>query len=230
MSEAIIAVIPAAGIGSRMQAAIPKQYLPMGEATLLEHTLNVFLSHPRIDAVVVALHPEDQQFQALACAKHPRLQTVVGGGERADSVLAALQVCSSDAWVMVHDAARPCLTRHDLNSLISHCEAHNEGAILASPAKDTMKRECDGHVDHTVERQQLWHAMTPQMFRCGPLTDALQQALQQDIAVTDEASAMEAAGLSVALVEGRSDNLKVTRPEDLPLAQWLIQQIKQEQA
>ncbi|MGS0725405.1 2-C-methyl-D-erythritol 4-phosphate cytidylyltransferase, partial [Shewanella sp. 0m-11] len=128
----IIAIVPAAGIGSRMGAEIPKQYLQLNQQSILSHTLDCLLSHPNIEKVIVALNPADAIFASLEQAKHPKLQCVNGGQERADSVLAALKVASLDAWALVHDAARPCLTHHDIDKLIESASTFPQGAILAA--------------------------------------------------------------------------------------------------
>ena len=220
-----VAIVPAAGIGSRMGAAIPKQYLSLGQETILSHTLERLLTHPAISQVIVALHPEDDLFQQLPLATHPKLTQVTGGAERADSVLAALQVVENDAWALVHDAARPCLTHNDINKLMLALNQFPQGAILAAPVRDTMKRgNADGTIEHTVERTQLWHALTPQLFPASALKHNLQQALRAKATITDEASAMEWAGIHPGLVAGRVDNIKVTHPDDLELAQLFLSQ------
>lgn len=223
-----VAVIPAAGIGSRMQAAVPKQYLMLHGKTLLEHTVAVLLQNPRIRNVVLALHPQDCWFADLPLAKEPRVSVVTGGENRADSVLAALQALSlpAEQWVLVHDAARPCLTQTDLNRLLDlTLQPDTIGGLLAAPVRDTMKRSnADGLIEQTVERRQLWHALTPQMFPLGLLRASLQQALQDGAEITDEASALEYCGYHPQLVTGRADNLKVTQPEDLALADFFLSQ------
>lgn len=218
LSSPLYAVVPAAGIGQRMESSLPKQYLTISGKTILELTLEALLPHPAIDQLVVALHPDDVWFEQLSLATHPKILRVVGGGERADSVLAALEALPEQGRVLVHDAARPCLALADLDALIEAYQP-GRGAILASEVRDTMKRG-DGNqcVVETVCRQQLWHALTPQLFDLQSLRQNLSQALNAGVAVTDEASAMEWAGEPVQLVPGRADNLKVTRPQDLDLA------------
>ena len=220
------AVIPAAGIGSRMRADRPKQYLTLAGCTILEHTLDCFLNHPRLKGVVVSLAEDDPYWPQLPYAGDPRIHRAPGGSERADSVLNALLRlvelggCDDD-WVLVHDAARPNLARTDLDNLLATLADDPVGGLLAVPARDTFKRAGpDGRVRETVDRSVIWQAYTPQMFRLGPLQQALADARVAGVAVTDEASAMEWAGMAPRLVEGRADNLKVTRPEDL---QWLAQ-------
>jgi 2-C-methyl-D-erythritol 4-phosphate cytidylyltransferase len=220
------AVIPAAGVGARMAADRPKQYLMLGGITILEHSLNCFLGHPSLLGVVVSLATDDPFWPSLACAADPRLQRAAGGRERADSVLNALlhlhaQGAADDDWVLVHDAARPNLSRDDLDKLLSSLADDPVGGLLAVPARDTLKRaDAHGRVSETVDRSTIWQAYTPQMFRLGALHRALADSLVADVAITDEASAIEWAGQAPRLVEGRSDNIKVTRPEDL---EWLRQ-------
>ena len=219
----LTAIVPAAGIGSRMGADCPKQYLTLAGKTILEHTLGCLLSHPAIVRVIVALAPHDEWFEQLAVAADPRVLRVEGGSERAYSVLNALHVVEGK-WVLVHDAARPCLTQGDLDALIASAMAC-DGAILGSRVRDTMKRtDGAGNILATVDREQLWHALTPQMFPTGTLKRALEEGLALGALITDEASAMERAGFTVKMVEGRADNIKVTRPEDLSLAELFLQQ------
>ena len=229
MTEQFIAVVPAAGVGARMGAAIPKQYLTLQGKTVIEHTLTVLLSHPRIAQVVVALGPQDGWFADLPVAQETSLLRVTGGKERADSVLAGLQLCQDYNWVLVHDAARPCLSHVDIDSLINNALKTDHGAILGCQVRDTMKRtDADGNIIATVEREQLWHALTPQMFPVALLTDALTKGLATAANITDEASAIEYLGLSPKMVVGRANNIKITRPEDMPLAALYLQQQAQE--
>ncbi len=231
MNASIIAVVPAAGVGSRMQADRPKQYLKLHGHTVLEHTVQKLLSHPQVNKVVVAVSEGDPYFPALALAKDPRVIRVNGGKERADSVLSALNyICKheSNEWVMVHDAARPCFTLQDIDRLIECALSHPVGAILATPVRDTMKRSnAQQDIKHTVERVALWHALTPQMFPTVPLRDALYDGLENKAIITDEASAFERLNLSPALVNGRSDNIKITQPEDLALAEFYLSRNKE---
>ncbi len=219
-------VIPAAGIGSRMRADRPKQYLQLAGRTILEHTLDCFLDHPRLKGLVLSLAADDPFWPALPCATDPRIQRVEGGAERADSVLAGLlrlvELGAQEGdWVLVHDAARPNLARSDLDRLLAELADDPVGGLLAVPARDTLKRiGADGRVAETVDRSLSWQAYTPQMFRFAALHRALADALVAGVAVTDEASALEWAGQAPKLVEGRADNLKITRPEDL---EWLRQ-------
>ncbi|EGU30562.1 2-C-methyl-D-erythritol 4-phosphate cytidylyltransferase [Vibrio sp. N418] len=228
--RSIVAIVPAAGVGSRMKAGKPKQYLTIGQQTVLEHTVEKLLAHPAVGIVVVAITDGDPYFPELSIATHPRVIRVSGGKERADSVLSALQYVQAHQlgeWAMVHDAARPCVRVEDLNTLISVSQTHDVGAILASPVRDTMKRSNqNGDIDHTVDREALWHALTPQMFKTEPLTRILSDALAAGAMITDEASAFEWAGLQPALVQGYADNIKITQPEDLALAEFYLEREK----
>tara|TARA_Y100001956_G_scaffold68963_1_gene71931 strand:+ start:5032 stop:5739 length:708 start_codon:yes stop_codon:yes gene_type:complete len=224
--SAIVAIVPAAGVGSRMQADRPKQYLTIEGKTVLEHTVEKLLSHSLISRVIVAISEGDPYYPRLALSQRADVIRVPGGKERADSVLSGLSYVSlhklSD-WVMVHDAARPCVSLNDIDSLIAQSITHDCGAILASPVRDTMKRaNGQQEIDHTVEREALWHALTPQMFKTEQLTQALSSALSEGVAITDEASALEWLGESPALVKGSADNIKITQPEDLALAEFYL--------
>lgn len=221
------AVIPAAGIGSRMGAELPKQYLNINGKTILEHTLERFCLHPQITGVVVALAEEDPYWMKLNIRTHEKIKTTTGGAERCHSVLNSLVFLQSfageDDWVLVHDAARPCLRAEDIDKLIVELDQHVVGGILALPVKDTMKRSGENdEIQGTVERQGLWHALTPQMFRLQKLQQAISAALQKGMVATDEAQAIEAMGLSPRLVQGCPDNIKVTLHSDLALAELFI--------
>ncbi|MFM2640603.1 2-C-methyl-D-erythritol 4-phosphate cytidylyltransferase [Vibrio chagasii] len=228
--QSVIAVVPAAGVGSRMKADRPKQYLTINGKTILEHTVEKLLAHPQVSQIVVAISDDDPYYPELPLTQNPQVIRVAGGSERADSVLSALDYIEKQRlgdWVMVHDAARPCVQLSDIDKLISTAMSHDVGAILAAPVRDTMKRGAQGQIDHTVERADLWHALTPQMFRAEPLWNVLSEALQQGVSITDEASAFEWKGFSPALVAGRSDNFKITQPEDLALAEFYLSQNKE---
>ena len=221
-------VIPAAGIGSRMQADCPKQYLTVSDKTILELTLACFIEHPGLRGIVLALAEHDRWWAKLPLAKDARIHTVTGGAERADSVLNALLTlehsgAQADDWVLVHDAARPLLDRKDLDRLLTCLVNDPVGGLLAVPARDTLKQvNADGSVLKTIDRSVIWHALTPQMFRLGLLQRALADALQSGVLVTDESSAMEWAGFSPKIIEGSANNIKITRPEDLQLLQTLL--------
>ncbi|ANQ84870.1 2-C-methyl-D-erythritol 4-phosphate cytidylyltransferase [Azoarcus olearius] len=219
------AIVPAAGSGSRMGSERPKQYLPLLGKPLIHHTLSVLCAAPEIDKVFVVLSVGDAEWgrhdwRALG----PKLVPLFcGGPTRADSVLAGLRAIAGEAvqsdWVLVHDAARPCLAPWHIDKLVRELAGDEVGGLLAVPVADTLKR-ADGHrhVAATVPRDSLWQAQTPQMFRYVMLRRALESATD----VTDEASAIEAAGLRPRLVQGDATNLKVTYPLDLHLAEWIL--------
>ena len=223
------AIVPAAGAGRRMGAAIPKQYLPLADQPVIVHTLNALLADPRLSGVVVAISAGDERWPEVAaqCVTDKPLWVVAGGAERSHSVLNGLEALRErahvDDWVLVHDAARPCLRPADLDRLFTELADDPLGGLLAVPLADTLKQaDATGRVAATVDRSSLWRALTPQMFRLGALHDALREALAQGLRVTDEAAAMEAAGFAPRLIEGRADNVKITRPEDLALAEFYL--------
>lgn len=223
------AVVPAAGAGARMGADIPKQYLTLAGKTVLEHSLDALLACERIDAVVLVLSSDDAHWSEIRERyKDSRVATVPGGAERCHSVLNGLEHLAGTAdendWVLVHDAARPCVRPQDIELLMSSLEHDSVGGLLGLPVADTMKQVDAGRlIQKTVERDALWRALTPQMFRLGPLRDALQQAIASGVMVTDDAAAMEMAGHRSRMVEGHADNLKITRPGDLQLAAFYLQ-------
>jgi len=220
------AVVPAAGVGRRMGADRPKQYLRLQGRRVIDWTLQALLDHPAVAGVVVALAPDDPYWPTTEHADHPRVEVVAGGRERADSVLNGLhhlahKAASADR-VLVHDAARPCLGRDDLDRLLHEADGP-DGGLLAVPVRDTMKQaDAQGRAQATLDRSRLWHAYTPQLFPLESLRRALEGALAAGIAVTDEASAMEWAGHRPKLVEGDPGNLKITRPGDLALAEFYL--------
>ncbi|MEX2474001.1 2-C-methyl-D-erythritol 4-phosphate cytidylyltransferase [Marinobacter sp.] len=225
-------IVPAAGIGQRMQSECPKQYLQIDHRYILDITLSRTLDAAPFAGCVVALSPEDQWWPSTDASKSGRVQSCVGGSERFQSVLAALHSLSGQAdpedWVLVHDAARPCLHRDDLSRLMTQLRDHKVGGLLAAPVADTIKQCSTGEppeIQRTVDRSRLWRALTPQMFRYSALVTALQCAVDEGRPVTDESSAMEFSGNMPVVVEGRSDNLKVTVPADLALAGFILSQL-----
>lgn len=221
------AVVPAAGIGTRMQAEIPKQYLQINNKCILEYSLECFCSHPMIAGVVVVLAANDELWRGLPIAGHAKVITTPGGAERFNSVLNGLrclrQRADIDDWVLVHDAVRPCLSSDDIDRLLTELGEHPVGGLLALPVRDTMKRVDDsGEVTETVDRSGLWHALTPQMFRLGMLEQAISRAIDAGQLITDEAQAMELCGYRPVAVPGRVDNIKITRRGDLPLAELFL--------
>lgn len=219
-------LIPAAGRGMRVGATLPKQYLPLCGRAVIEHSLALFVNHARVAGIVVTLAADDRHWPELKSASSPRIHAVQGGAERPDSVLAGLamlqRLADEQDWVLVHDAARPCLSRSLLDRLLAELAGDPVGGLLAIPATDTIKQAQDGRVEATLDRDRLWQAQTPQMFRIGPLYSALEQALKNGLKVTDEASAMEFAGYAPRLVQGSTDNLKITRAEDLAMAEMVL--------
>lgn len=224
-----VALIPAAGSGSRMQTGIPKQYALLAGKPLLQHAVQVLCSHALIEQVFIVLSPDDQRFNTLdwsACG--PKLNALYCGGEtRAASVfnglLAAIDAIDAADWVLVHDGARPCLSAADIDRLIAEVGDSDTGGLLAVPVADTLKRgNAGGEVLQTEAREHLWRAQTPQMFRYRALIEALRRA---DIAaVTDESSAVEQTGVKPKLVQGSAGNFKVTYPEDLALAELILKE------
>nr|WP_279331278.1 2-C-methyl-D-erythritol 4-phosphate cytidylyltransferase [Solimonas fluminis] len=224
------AVLPAAGGGTRMGAARPKQYLPLRGRSLIEWSLAPFIESEWVDGVVVVLARSDTEFQRLPIARHPKIVTTTGGSARAESVLAGLEVVArrsavfGEVYALVHDAARPCVAWSDIENLCEEAADEN-GGLLALPVSDTLKQARKGKVAGTVDRESVWRAQTPQLFRLDLLMQSLRDCSERGLAVTDEASAMERAGYEPRLVRGRESNIKVTYPEDLPLAEfWLAQQ------
>ncbi len=220
------AVVPAAGVGKRMNADRPKQYLELAGKTVIEHTLLRLLSANIFTAVAVAISKEDPYWPELDVSVHEQVITADGGKERADSVLSALKsirdLASDEDWVLVHDAARPCITATDINLLIDTLRTDDVGGILALSSHDTLKDVEGKNIVGTLDRSHIWRALTPQMFKYGSLKNALEIA-EGNPAITDEASALELQGLQPKIVEGRPDNIKITRPEDLALAQFYME-------
>ena len=233
-------VIPAAGIGKRMGGDRPKQYLSISGKTVLAHSLDRLLDSPEINGAVVAVSTEDGYWKDLNYQHEKRVLLANGGKERCDSVLNALNELSQTAddsdWVLVHDAARPCIRQEDIQKLIQTCKNHPVGGILAVPVKDTIKKSsvlADINlpetglfvIGETVDRSTLWHAQTPQMFHLGQLRDALMKALNAGVTITDEASAIEWSGSHPLLVEGHADNIKITCQEDVNLARFYFDEM-----
>jgi 2-C-methyl-D-erythritol 4-phosphate cytidylyltransferase len=219
------ALVPAAGFGARMGHELPKQYLPLAGQPMIAHALKTLCSSPEISTVFVVLAPDDKLFHTYDWSRFgDKLQPLFCGGERrSDTVLNGLiaSEMEPDDWVLVHDAARPCLTQAQLAALIAELRDDAVGGILAVPVADTLKRADDmGRIARTEDRAGLWQAQTPQMFRAGLLTQALQTSPQ----VTDEATAIEALGLHPKLVPGEPANFKVTYPQDMLLAELLLTQ------
>lgn len=218
-------VVPAAGKGLRVGGDLPKQYLPLAGQTVIQHTLNRLSKLP-IEAIVVPVAAGDERACALEYREPALLRFVTGGAERADSVLAGLDAVAAQAmdddWVLVHDVARPCVRLADIELLLARIATHPAGGLLANRVRDTMKRGHGDEVAATVPRDDLWHALTPQVFRFGLLRRALLEAKAGGVVVTDEAQAVERLGERPLLVEGARDNLKITWPEDLQMAEAFL--------
>jgi 2-C-methyl-D-erythritol 4-phosphate cytidylyltransferase len=222
------AVVPAAGAGRRMESDVPKQYLQVAGQAVLQHTIERMLRWGFLQQIVVALDPEDSVWPTLPVASESAVAAIAGGSERCDSVLAGLELLSqqaaADDWVWVHDACRPCVALADVQRLRVAVAADAVGGLLAVPVAETVKRAgTDGRVAETLDRRNLWLAQTPQLFRFGALHAALLAARQAGHTVTDEASAMELAGLRALLVKGDPANIKLTRPEDLAPVEAALQ-------
>lgn len=226
-SSDIYAVIPAAGIGSRMNSDTPKQYLNINGTSILTHTIERMLQLVSLKKMVVVLDQLTFKQDRTMFDENPRVETCVGGATRAESVRNGLQYLAGSAApgsrVMVHDAARPCVRVAEINRLISETENSPDGGLLAMPVVDTIKRaDVRMRITETVDRSQLWRAATPQLFPLTVLLDALTNALDAGVEITDEASAMQSAGYSPKLIECSADNIKVTTPTDLVLAEQYL--------
>ena len=223
------AVVPAAGRGTRFGGERPKQYLEVAGRPLIAYTLDALLSHPSVSGVMVVLAEDDRNWRDWETWDGKPILTCTGGAERADSVLAGLdalpETVRADAFVLVHDAARPNLSHQDLDRLFEVGMSDPVGAILAAPVRDTLKRAGDdAGIDGTEPRERLWRAFTPQLFRRMQLSRALAAAQASGAAITDESMAMERQGLRPLLVEGNEENFKVTTPADLARFEFAISQ------
>jgi 2-C-methyl-D-erythritol 4-phosphate cytidylyltransferase len=223
------ALLPAAGRGLRFGGEAPKQYADLLGRPVIAHSIEAVGAHPDVRGVTVALAPDDTIFEQRLRGDFPGVRTVSGGDSRARSVLNGLEaIRRADPacdWVLVHDAARPCLARDDLERLVAQGLASPDGAILAVPVRDTLKRaDAERRIERTVDRSVLWAAQTPQMFRLEELIELLTAALAAGHSPTDEAAVMERAGRRPLLVEGCATNLKITGPGDLALAEFVLRQ------
>jgi 2-C-methyl-D-erythritol 4-phosphate cytidylyltransferase len=232
MSNSYFLIVPASGIGARMhtQNALPKQYIPLKNGlNILEQTLKTLLNIEKIQGCVVAISKTDLWFKASKFSQHKKiLATAIGGKERVHSVLNALNALApfvkKNDWVLVHDAVRCCITKKSVNFLMKTLSNHPIGGILASPVVDTLKQVNNNNITKTIDRQELWQAQTPQMFRYSVLLNALNHALKNGFEITDEASAIEYYGLTPRIIPNTKNNLKITTPEDLDLANFYLHQ------
>jgi 2-C-methyl-D-erythritol 4-phosphate cytidylyltransferase len=221
-------VIAAGGSGKRMKRRVPKQYLEIAGKTVIEHTMSAFLNHETISGVVVVTAPDDTRWESVI-PSHPKfLCRIEGGVERCDSVLSGLDALKAyaglDDWVLVHDAARPCISKALIDKLIKKVMRHPIGGILGLPVTDTMKKtDVRDGIIQSVPRDNVWRAQTPQMFHLNVLRGALSDLKQRNSIVTDEASAMEFMGMRPLMVKGSDSNLKITTPSDLPLAEYFLE-------
>jgi len=219
-------LIPAAGVGSRMGLGHAKQYMPLLGKPMLAQTVAPFLACEFVAGITIALAEGDTSHTDIELLQHPKIKLCIGGDSRADSVLAglnSLDAAKAEDWVMVHDAARPCVTTEQLQHFYDTLSPSEHGGIWAIPQADTLKRVNNGVVETTVDRNNIWCAQTPQMFRYNTLKQALHAALTAGITITDEASALEAAGIPVKIVQGHSQNIKATYPSDAALAAFYLE-------
>ena len=221
-------VVPASGIGQRMNSTIPKQYIILENGlTILDQCLNTILSNDLISGFIVALDKKDSYFNSSNFAKDPKLISIATGGkERFNSVLNALNALDQNAkpndWVLVHDAARPCIRKEDINKLIEEVADDKVGGILANRIVDTVKQINNGGLVSTIDRQKLYIAQTPQMFRYAILKDSIEKAIKSNMHITDESEALESLNYSIRIVEGSSSNIKITTQEDIHLANYFL--------
>ena len=209
-----------------MATSLPKQYLPLLHQTVIEITLEKLLAINNVEKIIVSLHPEDRHWQTLNCAQNPKIQTVIGGKERSDSVLAALKHIQHQAeerdWIIVHDAARPCIMNETIELMLTEMQDEEIGGILAVASDDTLKKVTGQRVHSTLDRRTVWQAQTPQIFRYQLLYQCLGKAIASSHPITDDASAIEMAGHAPKIIPGRKDNIKITHPEDLHFAEFIL--------
>ena len=232
--DPIWAIVPASGVGRRMQGRLPKQYLQLCGKSILEHTLDRLLSFDDIRGVILVLRSDDRHWQELNYQSQKPLIIATGGDERQDSVFSGLlrlfDLETGDPSVMIHDAVRPLVSHQDLQRLIKSAKHNTAGAILGVPVSDTLKRQDEEtNIAETVERVGLWRAFTPQLFRAELLLQAYKHVSKNNLPITDDAAAIEALGMRPALVECSAQNIKITHPQDLELAtQIMLQQQTQD--
>jgi len=234
MAARLWCVVPAAGRGTRVGGPLPKQYLPVAGRPLIEHTLERLAAHPSIAGLMVVVAEGDDIWPTLAVPTAKPVLIAVGGAERCDSVLAGLHALPDDVgdedFVLVHDAARPCVRAADIANLIERAGAM-DGGLLGAPLRDTLKRADERQCSQATEpRDRRWRAFTPQMFRREQLVAALRAAAAAGVTVSDEAMAMERMGFAPLLVEGAEDNIKVTTATDFALAEFLLDRIHSKDA
>jgi 2-C-methyl-D-erythritol 4-phosphate cytidylyltransferase len=224
----VVAIIPAAGVGRRMGMDYPKQYLKIGSQTILEHSISCLLAHPDIEKLIIVTRHDDPYFKTLPIADNPKVLQAYGGLSRAESVLAGLSEVHRNCWVLVHDAVRPCLHFDDLSKVLEMRQFNSFGSILALPVYDTIKyvNSNEMKTSYTIERDNLWHALTPQIFPKDLLITCLMKAIDAGATITDEASALEYCGYSPSLIRGRNDNIKLTHYDDLGFVDFFLTRIR----
>lgn len=236
-------VIPASGVGSRMRSDIPKQYLTIYGRTVLEHTITRFVAVDDVAGLLIVVSQSDEKWRFLEQdlidkyqSRGLQIESTIGGNERSETVLKGLsfllnkKALSPKQWIMVHDAARPCVREGDIHKLLTIRSDNNaDGGILATPVTDTLKQANtqNGAILGTHSREALWQAQTPQLFQLGSLLESLHKAKEQKVTITDEASAMEHSNKCVRLVEGSSDNIKLTTPADLAIISFLLSAVEE---
>lgn len=227
------AIVPAAGIGLRMNREVPKQYELIGARTVLQHTLARLCENSNIHGVVVGLSEQDELWTENPFLHEKFSGTFLGGMSREDTVLNGLEFLQNtlksdaDDWALVHDAARPCIIQADIDRVIEAARLSSTGAVLGSQIMDTMKQCADNHsIERTVDRHSYWRAFTPQMFKIKDLASAIQQAKSNGTPVTDESMAMELAGFKPMMVQGHPSNIKITVEDDLEMATHFLEKFK----
>ncbi len=215
-------VIPAAGVGSRVGATIPKQYIKLDDKCILEHTILKVMCSKYINNIIIVIGEKDDFFSKLEIAKSNRIKVCIGGAERVNSVLSGIYKTTTD-YVMVHDAARPLIRVDDIDKLCKECiNSKCDGGLLVSKVSDTLKQAKDSVVIKTIDRDDKYRALTPQLFKRDLLISAIEDGLKNNINITDEASAMEFKGHKVKIVEGHGDNFKITTKDDLFIAKAIL--------
>lgn len=225
----IIAIVPAAGIGIRMSYNIPKQYIIIGKKTIIEHTINTLLLHPKIKKVIVVLNKHDIFFKNLSLYKNKRIITVIGGKTRTQSVFLGIKEAIKikiATWVIIHDAVRPFINIEDISRLLSIIKKSSIGGITAVPVKDTIKYSKKNIIQYTINRNYLWIALTPQLFPINLLFNCIRKTINNNFFITDESSALEYCGHYPKIVIGKNYNIKITNKDDLKFAKIFISQFK----
>lgn len=228
----IWAVVAASGTGQRMSAGLPKQYLQFSGKTIIEHTLDRLTDFSNLSGIILVINAKDKHWSELKYQSHKPLITTIGGEQRQQSVYQGLlklkESIADDCIVLVHDAVRPLITHQDLENVVRVAKVNEAGAVLASPVADSLKQQDGaGNIKSTVSRQGLWRALTPQAFRLSLLLRALSHVIDNRLDITDDAAAVEALGLKPKLVKGNANNIKITLPEDLALAEHIYQSQQQ---